>query len=528
MGILNQKYIKAAAIQTNRRKSLIHTENIGVKYILGSKREDIQSRAFDIFLKRSTRKVLWALQGINLIGYSGDIIGVVGSNGAGKTTLCRVICGILRPDVGRIRVEGKISALLTLGTGFNADMSGIENIFLNGMMLGFSKRYIKVRIPEIIEFSGLSRFVDEPIKKYSAGMKTRLAFSIAAIIEPDILIIDEALSAGDLEFNEKAGKKLQQIILNSKMVIVVTHQITFVEKFCTKALWLHEGTVREYGNPIEVAQAYKGIIPQFNTGKRLINIAKTKHKSGEAKVIRVDKMGVRFWLNSAKDGYKDKQKPVTKKLWQVRYPFWALKGVTFTLNEGDILGIIGRNGAGKTTLCRLISGILKPDRGKIIVDGRITAVLSFGTGFNMQLSGRDNIFLNGMLIGISKKALMEVYADIVDFSGIGKFIEEPVKNYSMGMISRLGFSIAAMLKPDIFIIDEALSAGDISFYEKASTKIQELITQAKSVIVVTHSMPFVETVCTRAIWIENNTIRWDGKPKETVQRYRETVNKKKK
>jgi teichoic acid transport system ATP-binding protein len=525
MGILNPNYIEPASIQNNGPKPLIHTEDIAVKYNLGGKREDIQSRIFNILLNRSKRKVHWALQHINLTCYSGDIIGIVGFNGAGKTTLCRLFSGILLPDIGIIRVEGKISALLTLGMGFNAAMSGKENIYLSGLMLGFSKSFIKERIFEIIEFSGLGQFIDQPIKKYSAGMKSRLAFSIAAIIEPDILIIDEALSAGDLNFNEKAGKKIQQIILNSKMVIVVTHQIKFVEKFCTKALWLHEGIIREYGNPIEVTRTYKKINHHINTGKRLINIVKTKNNLKENEVMRVDNIGVRFYLNLVKNGYKVKKKPVKRGFWKFRYPFWALKDVTFTLNEGEILGIIGRNGAGKTTLCRLIGSILKPDEGKIIIYGNITTLPSLGTGFNMQLSGKDNIFLNGMILGISKMTLNEVYTEIVDFSGIGKFIDEPVKNYSKGMISRLGFSIAVMLKPDIFIIDESLSVGDISFYEKASAKIQELITEAKSVIVITHNMSFVKTVCTRAIWIDNKTIRWDGKPKETVQMYRESIRK---
>ena len=171
----------------------------------------------------------------------------------------------------------------------------------------------------------------------------------------------------------------------------------------------------------------------------------------------------------------------------------------------------------------MISDILKPDTGSIYVNGSITALFSFGAGFNIQLSGRDNIYLNGMMLGIPKKRLESLYPDIVDFSGLSKFIDQPVKNYSSGMKSRLGFSIAAMIKPDVFIIDEALSAGDLSFYEKASAKIQELITTAKLVIIVTHNLPFVERVCTRAIWIENSSIMWDGEPKETVNKYHNSV-----
>jgi len=213
-----------------------------------------------------------------------------------------------------------------------------------------------------------------------------------------------------------------------------------------------------------------------------------------------------------------------KRIWRKRKKsFWALKNINFTVNEGEIVGVIGRNGAGKTTLCRLISGILEPDRGNIFVKGRTTALLSFGAGFNIQLTGQDNVYLNGMMLGIPKKELRRIYSDIVEFSGIAKFIDQPVKNYSSGMRSRLGFSIAAMIKPDVFVLDEALSAGDIAFYEKASTKIQELIAIAKSVIVVTHNMAFVEKVCTRAIWIGDGIVKFDGSPKKAVDLYTKEV-----
>ncbi|HBC93041.1 MAG TPA: teichoic acid ABC transporter ATP-binding protein, partial [Pelotomaculum sp.] len=195
----------------------------------------------------------------------------------------------------------------------------------------------------------------------------------------------------------------------------------------------------------------------------------------------------------------------------------------FTVHEGDIVGIIGPNGAGKSTLCRVLSGILKADKGEVFVEGEVTALLSFGTGFNMQLTGRDNVYLNGMMLGIPKKKLLGLYEDIMEFSGLGKFMDQPVKNYSNGMKSRLGFSVAAMIKPDLFIIDEALSVGDASFFEKASAKIQELIGKAKAVIVVTHNMSFVEKVCTRALWLGDGIIKFDGDPKEAVIQYRQSL-----
>src|SRR5699024_2027318 len=153
-----------------------------------------------------------------------------------------------------------------------------------------------------------------------------------------------------------------------------------------------------------------------------------------------------------------------------------------------------------------------------------------GAGFSVQLTGVDNIYLNGMLLGIPKKRIEEKFSEIVAFSELGKAIERPVKEYSSGMRSRLGFSIAATLQPDIFIIDEALSTGDMAFRQKASEKIQDMMEQAKAVIIVTHSMTFVEQLCTRAIWMKQGQIQYDGDPKDAVQAYREDikVNKKKK
>src|SRR5699024_4373206 len=140
---------------------------------------------------------------------------------------------------------------------------------------------------------------------------------------------------------------------------------------------------------------------------------------------------------------------------------WALRHLDFGIKEGEVVGIIGHNGAGKSTLCKVITHILAPDEGQIEVTGKTSSLLGYGTGFNQQLTGTDNIYLNGMLLGIPKKEINEKYDEIVEFSGIKKRINQPVKNYSSGMKSRLGFSIAAVLKPDIFIIDEALSTGDL-------------------------------------------------------------------
>ncbi len=499
--------------------SVITLENIGVKYRIGGNRDNIKSRFIKLFSPKGQDTFFWGLKGVNFTGFTGDILGVIGANGAGKSTLCKVIARVLKPDTGKIVVNGKVSALLSLGTGFNPQLSGKENIYLNGMMLGFSRKNIDDIFPAIVEFSGLGHFIGEPLKNYSSGMKARIAFSVGAMIEPEILILDEALSAGDLEFSERAGKKLQQIIGRSKIVIVVTHNLHFVEKYCTAALWIDKGTLIKTGLPHDVVTDYRDSTKKNkHIPQRKINFTKPSVKIGDSKVVKVRNLGLCFSLQKQTNLVNRKLfKPDNKKL--LGGEIWPLRDINFSVKQGEVIGIIGRNGEGKTTLCRILSGILKPDRGEVFVDGKTTALLTFGAGFNIHLSGYDNIFLNGMMLGIPKKKLMQMYPDIVSFSGLEKFISHPVKKYSSGMRSRLAFSIAAMIQPDIFIVDEALNAGDIYFAEKASQKIQELMEKAKAVIVVTHSMGFVKKVCTRALWLDNGVIKFDGPPEETVAKY---------
>lgn len=515
-------------IKAEETEPIIEAKSLGVRYRVGTKREDIQSLSYNLLLKkrRKDKKDFWALKDISFKCYPGEILGIIGSNGAGKTTLCKVISGLIKPNKGKIKVDGEVSALFSLGTGFNQELSGRENIFLNAMMLGFSKKEVEKLLPDIIDFSGVKDFIDQPIKYYSSGMKARLGFSIAAMLEPEILVLDEALSTGDLEFSEKAAKKMQEIVKKAKLVIVVTHSIDFVHKYCTKALWIDNGVIRLSGSPHEVTKTYKETIvttkhvKRIDRPKKVANLNETNSNVGELNVVTAKNVGLKYTFTTDSN---NKWKNTITNLTTTVKSFWALQDISFSINEGEIVGIIGPNGAGKSTLCKVISNILKCDKGYVIVNGDISALLSFGTGFNIQLSGKDNILLNGMMLGIPKKKLLRIYKDIIEFSELDKFIDKPIKQYSSGMRSRLGFSIAAMIQPDIFIIDEALNAGDIAFYEKASAKIQELIEEAKAVIVVTHSLHFVEKVCTRAIWLNKGTIKLDGDPKEVIAMYRQSV-----
>ncbi len=202
--------------------------------------------------------------------------------------------------------------------------------------------------------------------------------------------------------------------------------------------------------------------------------------------------------------------------------FEALKGISFELEEGKILGIIGKNGSGKSTLLRAIAGIFSPDKGSINLHNNSVSLLSIGVGFNNKLTGYENIYLSGMLLGFSEDEIKEKEKDIIEFADIGKFIYKPVKTYSSGMYSKLAFAITAILETDIILIDEVLSVGDAKFKEKSYNKMKELISDEKrTVVIVSHSLSTIRELCDEVIWLNDGEIVDRGKPKDIIAKYNE-------
>ena len=199
--------------------------------------------------------------------------------------------------------------------------------------------------------------------------------------------------------------------------------------------------------------------------------------------------------------------------------FWALKNVSFEVERGEVVGIIGHNGAGKSTLLKVISGILKPTGGELEVHGNVVPMLELGSGFDHDLTGRENIFLNGSILGYSEKYLKEKYAQIVEFSELGKFIDVPIRNYSSGMLMRLAFSIATVVQPEILIVDEILAVGDAAFQEKSKARMLELMSGGTTVLFVSHSLEQIREMCDRVIWLEHGQIKAIGATKEICDAY---------
>lgn len=199
--------------------------------------------------------------------------------------------------------------------------------------------------------------------------------------------------------------------------------------------------------------------------------------------------------------------------------FQVLDDISFCVNKGEVIGIIGKNGAGKSTLLKIIAGVLKPTNGEVKISGNIVPMLELGSGFDSELTGRENIFLNGAILGYSREFLEQKYQEILDFSELEKFIDMPIRNYSSGMMMRLAFSVATVVQPEILIVDEILSVGDEGFQNKSKARMLELMSGGTTVLFVSHSIKQVEEMCDRVIWLENHKIKMQDTAAEVCAEY---------
>lgn len=203
--------------------------------------------------------------------------------------------------------------------------------------------------------------------------------------------------------------------------------------------------------------------------------------------------------------------------------FWALRNVTFTINRGETVGIVGRNGSGKSTILKLIAGVMAPTSGEVRILGRVSPLIELGAGFHPDLTGRENIHLNGCILGMTAKEIKARFNEIVDFAELPEFIDTPVKRYSSGMYVRLGFSVAVHSNPEILLVDEVLSVGDAYFQEKCLAKMHEFQAKGTTIVVVSHSLELVKTFCERVLLIDGGHMIGDGPAEEMVQRYLDTI-----
>lgn len=237
---------------------IINVDNVSMRFNMAKEKVDnLKEAVIRTVQGRLHFEEFYALRNVSLSVEKGEVFGIVGLNGSGKSTLLKVIAGVLKPSAGKVAVRGTVAPLIELGAGFDMDLTARENIFLNGAVLGLDRKYIESRFSEIVEFSELREFLDVPLKNYSSGMVARLAFSIATITKPDILIADEILSVGDFLFQEKSEKRMEQLMSGGTTVLLVSHSIKQIERLCSRVLWLSHGEVKMVGDTEMVCAAYK-------------------------------------------------------------------------------------------------------------------------------------------------------------------------------------------------------------------------------------------------------------------------------
>lgn len=224
-------------------------------------------------------------------------------------------------------------------------------------------------------------------------------------------------------------------------------------------------------------------------------------------IIKVSNVTMRFNLSKEKiDNLKEYFIKLVKK--QLKFEeFFALKDISFSIKRGEVFGIVGLNGSGKSTLLKVISGIYNPTKGDVVVKGTVAPLIELGAGFDMDLTARENIYLNGAVLGYSKKFLESKFDEIVDFAELWDFVDVPLKNYSSGMVARIGFAIATITRPEILIVDEILSVGDFLFQKKCEERINEMMSDGTTVIIVTHSLEQIQRLCDRVLWLEKGAIK---------------------
>ncbi len=254
------------------RQIAIEVKNVVKTYKLYDHPKDRLKEALGIGRKKKRYKEHDALKGVDLTIYKGETVGIIGTNGSGKSTILKIITGVLNATGGEVNVDGRISALLELGAGFNMEYNGIENVYLNGTMMGFSKKEIDAKLPDILEFADIGDYVNQPVKTYSSGMFVRLAFAVAINIEPEILIVDEALSVGDVFFQAKCYHKFEEFKEMGKTIVFVSHDLSSISKYCDRVVLLNQGVKLGEGTPKEMIDAYKQVLvgqyplPNVNVG----------------------------------------------------------------------------------------------------------------------------------------------------------------------------------------------------------------------------------------------------------------------
>lgn len=247
------------------REPMIHVDNLGICFRMDAhKTTSLKEWTIRVLKRERQMYDFWAIRNISFDLFKGDVLGIIGRNGAGKSTLLKAVSGIIVPTEGTVNCKSPVVPMLELGSGFDYELSGTENIYLNGAVLGYQKEYIKERYQAIVDYAEIGDFIHMPLKVYSSGMIARLAFSIATVIRPEILIVDEILAVGDEQFQKKSYERMMELMTKGTTVLFVSHNIAQIRMMCSKTLWLHQGQLMQYGCTEEVCNEYQHFLAQGN------------------------------------------------------------------------------------------------------------------------------------------------------------------------------------------------------------------------------------------------------------------------
>ncbi|MFM6202201.1 MAG: polysaccharide ABC transporter ATP-binding protein, partial [Dolichospermum sp.] len=284
--------------------TVIRVENLGKKYVIGHQKQERYTALRDVLAEKArsfgqmfsrngkgddpTHEEFWALKDVSFEIKQGDRVGIIGRNGAGKSTLLKILSRITEPTEGRISIKGRVASLLEVGTGFHPELTGRENIYLNGAILGMSKAEIKKKFDEIVAFAEVEKFLDTPVKRYSSGMYVRLAFAVAAHLEPEILIVDEVLAVGDAQFQKKCLGKMEDVGKEGKTILFVSHDLGFIQLLCSHGILLKEGKIMNDAEINQVIDSYNQVLErEINSNKNLLE-RKLRTGKGEIKISKIE------------------------------------------------------------------------------------------------------------------------------------------------------------------------------------------------------------------------------------------------
>lgn len=332
--------VNATAISTNQ--TIVRLENVSVEYRVPQERIGTFKEYMIRLLEGKVRQQKFnALNQVNIDVYRGEVFGLIGPNGAGKSTLLKLVARVLRPTHGRVLVMGQVAPLLEVGAGFHPELTGRENVFLNGAMLGFSRQEMNEKFPRIVEFSGLGDFIDAPLRTYSSGMSARLGFAVATDSQPDILIVDEILSVGDEAFQHKSFERIQAIKAQGATILLVSHAMSTIETMCQRAAWLNRGQVVATGAANEVVDRYLGRVYDEETS-RLIEAGRTGNYPDGKNRIEISRVKLLNTQNAEQHTFHTGEAMRVQIEFQAHQPIPSLE-VGIAIHRQDGLHITGPN-----------------------------------------------------------------------------------------------------------------------------------------------------------------------------------------